>query len=171
MDDSGSALDASMTVDATNVADASCSNVDASYDDVGTADSASCAIVLASQYDQSCTVDSDCVPVGQVSSCPAGACDGCWEATVNRCAAPQYMTALARAFASLPPGSVCNCPAEIVGEAVCRAGKCQLWNGPGDTAPACANAGGQCMLSAGVRCARNGPPNSCAYSDEVCCLQ
>jgi len=171
MDDSGSALDASVTVDATSVADASCGNADMSPGDADTTDSASCSIVLASQYDQSCTVDSDCVPVGEVGSCPASACDGCWSAAINHCAAPQYMSALARVFASLPPGSACNCPAEGSPGAICRAGKCQLPSFVADdTLPACADAGGQCALSAGITCNRMGPPDSCAYSDEVCCL-
>jgi hypothetical protein len=171
MDDSGSALDASVTVDATGVAEASCGDA-AARGDAGATDSASCAVVLASQYDQSCAVDSDCVPVGEVGSCPASACDGCWGAAVNRCAASQYVTAFARAIASSPPGSSCNCPAEGPPGAICRAGKCQLgYSEPEDTLPACANAGGRCVLSASVDCTRMGPADSCAYSDEVCCLR
>src|SRR5215471_1834599 len=47
----------------------------ASSDGGGTSQSGDCHPVLASDYDQSCTVDADCVPVGQISSCPARACD------------------------------------------------------------------------------------------------
>jgi hypothetical protein len=39
-----------------------------------------------------------------------------------------------------------------------------------DTLSACTNLGGKCMYSANTTCNGMGPPGSCAYSDEVCCL-
>jgi hypothetical protein len=82
----------------------------------------------------------------------------------------QYTSALSAALASAPSGSGCNCPCE--GGAICRAGKCQAaFCAPprSDTLPACADAGGACMYSANSVCAAMGPPDACAYSDEVCC--
>ena len=135
---------------------------------------APCSPVLASDYDQSCTVDTDCVAVGEVSSCPAFACDGCTTEAINKSVMAQYMTAFAQAFTSKAPGTGCGCPCES--GAVCRGGKCQAaFCGPptADTLPACANAGdagGMCLYSANATCSGMGPPDACAYSDEFCCL-
>lgn len=131
-----------------------------------------CAVVLASDYDQSCAVDSDCVAVGEVASCPAEACDSCTTAAVNKSAAATYTTAFQRALASAPTGPACGCPCES--GAVCRGGTCQAaYCAPpsSDTGPACADAGGICMYSANTTCNGEGPPDACAYSDEVCCLR
>jgi hypothetical protein len=144
---------------------------DASPGDAGTTGASTCSVVLASQYDQSCTVDSDCVAVGEVPSCPATACDGCTTAAVNKSAAAKYAAAFAQAFASSAPGTFCGCPCES--GAVCRAGQCQAAYcepPPADTLAACADAGGQCEYSANTTCPGVGPPQSCAYSDEFCCL-
>lgn len=132
-----------------------------------------CSIVLASDYDQSCVVDSDCVAVGQAPQCPATACDGCTTEGINRSAMAQYMTAFARAQASSPMGpfDVCGCPCES--GAVCHSSKCQAAfcePPPPDTLPACADAGGRCAYSANTTCNGAGPPDACAYSDEFCCL-
>jgi hypothetical protein len=130
-----------------------------------------CSPVLASDYDQSCTVDTDCVAVGEISSCPASGCDGCTTEAVNKSVMAQYTAAFAQAFASGPSGPGCNCPCES--GAVCRGGKCQAaFCGPPltDTLSACADAGGQCAYSANTTCSGMGPPDACAYSDEFCCL-
>jgi hypothetical protein len=62
-----------------------------------------CTPVLAADYDQSCVVDSDCVAVGQVPSCPVNACDGCTTEAVNKSAATQYMTAFTQLCRASPP--------------------------------------------------------------------
>ena len=138
----------------------------------GTPKPASCNVVLASDYDQSCVVDTDCVGVGEVPMCPATACDGCLTQAINKSAMAQYMIALSQAFASESPGEACGCPCEGIG-ALCRGGKCQAaFCGPplADTLPACANAGGACAYKANTTCNGIGLPDACAYSDEVCCL-
>jgi len=82
-----------------------------------------CSIVLASDYDQSCTVDTDCVSVGQVPVCPALACYAdCTMWTISKSAAAQYMTALSRASASVA-GESCGC-ANYNPYPCCRGGTC-----------------------------------------------
>jgi hypothetical protein len=150
------------------VADSAAASVPDAAED---ADGGACIPVLASSYDQSCTVDSDCVAVGEVPSCPAAACDGCTTQAVNRGATTEYRAALARAFASAPAGTVCGCPCES--GAVCRAGQCQAaFCGPpsGDTLSACRDSGGTCAYTANTTCGTLGPPDACAYDDELCCV-
>jgi hypothetical protein len=133
-------------------------------------DGSSCSPVLASDYDQSCTVDSDCVAVGEEPQCPASGCE-CPSAAVNKGVATQYQAALSRASTIRLPVSGCSCACESA--ALCRGGKCQasLCSPPlTDTLAACANLGGQCTYSANTTCGGMGPPGSCAYSDEFCCL-
>ncbi|MDP9002417.1 MAG: hypothetical protein M3O46_20180 [Myxococcota bacterium] len=134
-------------------------------------DAGPCSIVLASDYDQSCVVDTDCVAVGQVASCPAFACDGCTTEAINKLAEPQYQAAFSRAFASRSAGSGCGCPCES--GALCRGGKCQAafcGPPPADTLPVCTDAGGRCAFKSNTTCNGMGPPDACAYSDEFCCL-
>jgi hypothetical protein len=128
-----------------------------------------CEIVLASDYDQSCTYDSDCTAVGQVSACPAGECDSCPSEAVNNSAAVAYKSALSSALSSAS-GETCECPCD--GLAVCRAGKCQVAcvPPPSDTLAACSSVGGICGYSMNTLCSKSGPSNACAYSDEICCL-
>lgn len=169
-DDSASTLDTSGTADAANLVDASCGNADAPCGDADAPDSASCAIVMASQYDQSCKVDSDCVAVGEVPSCPASACDSCTLDAINQSASERYAATFQQAFASRAPGSLCGCPCE--GGAVCSYGKCQAvacGGTPGESPVACLILGGRCV-SAGTTCRRVGPPDKCPSSDEVCCI-
>lgn len=132
---------------------------------------AACSVVLASNYDESCTVDTDCVGVGQVSSCPAAACDYCEVWAINKAAMARYQKVFSQAIASMPAGSFCGCP--CIGVAICRAGKCQqgyCGPDPSDTLPGCASAGGQCAYTANATCDGMGPRDACAYSDEFCCL-
>ncbi len=133
-------------------------------------DATPCTPVVAADYDQSCTVDSDCVAVGEVARCPASGCDSCATEAVSKSAAANYQAALSAAFASRSGGG-CNCPCES--GAICRAGKCQAafcGPDPNDTLPACANAGGWCAYSANTTCPGMGPSSWCAFSDEFCCL-
>jgi hypothetical protein len=127
-----------------------------------------CTVVLPSDYDQSCAVDSDCIAVGQLGQCPASACDGCLTEAINKSVWSRYETALHQAFATDPPVGICNCPSMVV--TCCRHGTCQ---GVGcfsraDTLPACADAGGTCVPVAS--CGHPGPQGGCAYSDEMCCV-
>src|ERR1019366_5003103 len=164
-------------VDASSTSGEGGRNMDAgsSSDAAPNVDAPPCSPVLASDYDQSCTVDTDCVEVGEVAECPATACDECTTEAINKNAMAQYMTALSPAFASEPAGEDCNCNCE--GTAVCRGGKCQEgYCAPpsADTLPACADAGdagGVCVYSTNTGCSRMGPPDACAYSDEMCCLR
>jgi hypothetical protein len=115
---------------------------DASQGGVGPEDAAqssgdACSVVLASDYDQSCAVDTDCVAVGQVSACPPGPGDRCAEWSVSRTALPQYMTALSSALNSVPTGTTCL----------------------GEISPCCLQ--GQCTMSS---CSES-PPNPPAGTD------
>jgi hypothetical protein len=87
------------------------------------ADAIACSPVVAADYDQSCTVDSDCVAVGEVAQCPASACDECRTGAVSKSAAAKYQVDLSAAFASHPGGSDCSCA--CASGAICQAGKCQ----------------------------------------------
>ena len=131
-----------------------------------------CHVVLASDYDQSCVADSDCFAVDQVTSCPASVCMGCGPtAAINKSALASYQPTLSSSLASASGGE-CACPSGC-DVAVCRNGTCQDGcSAPAaDTLPACANAGGTCQLAeGGLSCPKSGPPDACAYSDEVCCV-
>jgi hypothetical protein len=140
--------------------------------DGGGAGSASCTVVLAADYDQSCVLDADCVSVGQVPKCPVTDCSGCYLVAINKSEMARYMTAFSRAVVGESPGPICHCPCES-GVAICRAGQCQAAScGPprADTLAACVNAGGLCAYRANTTCNGTGPADGCAYSDEICCL-
>jgi hypothetical protein len=143
--------------------------------DAGAPDSAAladgCTVVPASRYDQSCSTDSDCVMVGEVTACPATRCSFCASASINRNALAQFQADIADDMASVPARETCSCPP--VGLPCCRSGHCQQ-NGcsfpASDTLGACADAGGVCT-GAFYGCAfQQGPAHSCAYADEVCCV-
>jgi len=90
----------------------------------GGADGATCTLVTTSSYDRSCTVDANCVNVGQVLSCPATECAFCQTGTISTGAAAQYMADFSAATASVPrDGNGCNCPSE--GRPCCRSGACE----------------------------------------------
>jgi hypothetical protein len=87
------------------------------------ADAGACTPVLASDYDQSCDADTDCVGVGEVPSCPALACYvGCTMWTINKSVLGQYMTTLSRASAAVA-GESCSCPSYNPNPC-CRGGMC-----------------------------------------------
>jgi hypothetical protein len=128
-------------------------------------------VIQASNYDQSCTTDSDCVAVGEGSFCYPGA-GRCPSAAIRKSALSQYQADVSKtwAVACIAIGSCTN----SVGPC-CRAGTCRMNEGcvasPADTLPACADAGGSCgafVIGCGGKGA--GPPDSCAYPDEMCCL-
>jgi hypothetical protein len=148
------------------------SSADARTDTTTEVDVAVCSPVLASDYDQSCVADTDCVTVGQVTQCPAVPCDACPLWAINAVEATQYQAAFTRAIASEPAGEGCACP--CAGIAICRNGKCkQGYCIPdrADTLAACADAGGRCSYAANTTCSALGPPSSCAFADETCCLR
>jgi hypothetical protein len=92
-------------------------------DEDGSAGDTSC-LVKASSYDQSCTLDTDCMEVGQVLVCPVNECANCLTGTININAAGQYTTAFSSVTAALPRNApTCPCPNE--GRPCCRAGMCQ----------------------------------------------
>ena len=126
-----------------------------------------CAI-SASNYDQSCAVDSDCTMITSGDYCSKICL--CGGSAINVGAVAQFDAD----FAKTPIGSgaldplECFCPLE--GPACCRAGACTTsCSSRSDTLPACADAGGTCMAS-NVACGQSGPPNACAYADETCCI-
>lgn len=127
--DAGSApsvpgAEASATRDA---APASSARPDASSvapEDGGSAVDATSCLVQASDYDQTCTVDTDCVNVGEVLMCPADECSFCRMETISTRAAAQYTTAFSRATAAIPADApTCGCPDE--GRPCCLARRCQ----------------------------------------------
>lgn len=131
-----------------------------------------CTIILASDYDQSCVADEDCVSVGQQPECPIADCRGCTAGGINKSVMTEYMTALSKAIMREPTNAICNCPCET-DFALCRGGKCQAAGcgpPPLDTLPACANAGGLCAYRANTTCGGASTLDGCAYSDEMCCL-
>jgi hypothetical protein len=134
------------------------------------ADAASCIIVVAAAYDQSCSLDTDCIAVPQKLACPSSCWNCLFSEAINRSAFPQYQTALMRVFASEP--LPCNCLDEPL-VACCRSGSCQtVCSTPADVLPACAEVHGACLYNDSFNpptCDWAGPPNSCAYSDEICC--
>jgi hypothetical protein len=133
--------------------------------DTANTDGGSC-MILASNYDQSCTDDGDCLPIETGNVCVAAGCE-CVGA-INLAALSQYKADIAK-FGN----PACNpCPSQP--ELCCRQGTCQLGgcSSPADILPACAGAGGTCFFggSGGFLCNQLGPSNSCAYTDETCCV-
>jgi hypothetical protein len=80
--------------------------------------------VLSSQYDQSCSRDSDCLAVNETVSCPATTCAFCETGVINKQAEGSYMKAFSAATAGVDlDAGRCNCPNS--GEPCCRMGLCQ----------------------------------------------
>jgi hypothetical protein len=136
------------------------------------ADAASC-MISASNYDQSCTADTDCEMVSSGDYCSLICL--CGGSAINKGASAQF--ALDVSESPLGSGALgpvaCSCPVEV--DPCCRGGKCEVNSAclasPEDTLPACADAGGTCVAEEITPCSTvAGPPNSCAYADETCCL-
>jgi hypothetical protein len=149
----------------------SVSLADAGADAPVDVDSGAC-VILASNYDQSCSVDSDCAMVSSGNYCVGGCF--CGGSAINVGASARFAADVARAQVGVPPGPGCGCGAEF--GPCCIAGKCQAGYAaclapPSDTLAACADAGGTCARFIEECGARGlGPSNSCAYPDEMCCL-
>lgn len=118
-DDASATADAAAAFDATATHDAPA----AAPKDGSAADATSC-LVLASDYDQTCAADTDCVNVGEALTCPANNCSFCRIETVSMRASAQYRAAFSRAIAAIPADAdMCSCPDE--GRPCCVRGKCQ----------------------------------------------
>ncbi len=123
--------------------------------------------ILASNYDQSCTTDTDCMAIGEGNACSlVGPCPS---AAINKGAYSQYQSDVAQT----PCYGLSGCPSGS--GPCCRHGTCGLnaaCYSAADTLPACADAGGTCQpFVSGCGSMGAGPPDACAYSDETCCLQ
>ncbi len=122
--------------------------------------------VQASNYDESCTTDMDCVAIGEGNACSL--ISPCANAAINKGALVRYQSDIAQT----PCFALAGCPAQF--GPCCRHGSCQMNTcySAADTLPACADAGGACapfVTQCGSKGA--GPSDSCAYPDETCCLQ
>jgi len=129
-------------------------------------------VIAATSYDQSCVTDSDCalVAVGDFChprpSCPSG--------VISQSALPKYQSDVSQTYAP-QCSEISSCP---LNWACCRNGRCVMDScfSPDDTLPECADAGGSCMVTSTVGTSAScpgpnvGPPDSCAYPDETCCL-
>jgi hypothetical protein len=135
-------------------------------------------MISASNYDQSCTVDTDCVEVSSSDYCSTTDCQ-CGGSAINVGALAQFKADVSKTpiGSGALMGKVCGCG--IAFGPCCRHGVCQGGFGqgefgdcssPADALPVCADAGGTCVLSAFAICGTAGPPGSCAYSDETCCV-
>jgi hypothetical protein len=128
-------------------------------------------IINASDFDQSCIQDTDCVEVTSGDYCVLRCL--CGLDTINQAALVQFNEAVGNTpLGSGRLGTAPGCPCVVLPGPCCRHGTCTYdCESTDDTLPACADAGGTCALVfPGGSCFKNGPPNSCAYSDEKCCL-
>src|SRR5580698_9230225 len=114
--------------------------------------------ILATNYDQSCTADSDCVAEGFGDPCTE--CLNCASGAINEKSVPQYGTDVAKA----PRGAICFCAFGPAGPC-CVDGICQVGRECSNAVPtdaaadrgvdgpaACVAAGGHCMVG-GSTCA------------------
>lgn len=142
--------------------------------DSGVLANGGCAMIQASNYDQSCTVDSDCLSVWSGTSCAPGVCE-CPNSVIGVSARGQYLADTSAIVPDSKMLSLCNCAA--VPPPCCRQGTCQYYidcSSGADALAACTNAGGECeyapALLLGNESYDAGPPNSCAYTDEMCVI-
>jgi hypothetical protein len=135
---------------------------------------ASVQLIKASNYDQSCQTDSDCIAVAEGNFCRPGALD-CPSATISKSASAQYWADVEKTNAAICLAPISGCLGGA-GLPCCRHGACILDCGASaDTLAACAGAGGSCVYGTGLNACGSlddvGPPDSCAYSDETCCVR
>jgi hypothetical protein len=123
--------------------------------------------IQASDYDQTCATDMDCVAIAEGNACSI--ISPCPTAAINKGALARYQSDIVQT----PCFELSGCLSG--GDPCCRRGSCQMntaCSSAADTLPACAEAGGACdtfLAQCGSKGA--GPPDACAYSDEICCLQ
>jgi len=77
-------------------------------------------LIQASNYDQSCTTNSDCIAVGEGNACYVCEIE-CTSAAINKSAESQYKADVAKTPAA-EGGALCGCPAEF--GPCCRGGTC-----------------------------------------------
>jgi hypothetical protein len=78
--------------------------------------------ISASNYDQTCRVDSDCVAVGEGNACYPCVLE-CRTATINLDSLGQYQSDVAKTIGGHEQAK-CNCPNEVVPR--CQNGKCRM---------------------------------------------
>jgi hypothetical protein len=162
---SGTATGTSATVSAVD-ASTSMSSSDASSP-IGAFDAAACTI-LASNYDQSCTVDTDCVRVAAGDYCGDEClCGG--ESTINVGALAQFNADVAKtpigSGAVEGVGADCGCPTEIDNAPCCQGGQCVVGRCPEtvDAAPANDDAPSGNELNYTVLCVADAGPLDAGY--------
>jgi hypothetical protein len=84
---------------------------------------ASDTVIHARDYDQSCTVAADCVPIVEGSACAE--CP-CWNAAINASQLPAEVEAAEGASASCPSEPMVWCGACSEAYAICQGGRCAL---------------------------------------------
>lgn len=160
----GSSLGCASTAAGSVEADASNGGDGSNHADV---DAGAC-MISASNYDQSCTADTDCEGVTSRDYCVAGCL--CGGSAINAGALAQFNADVSKTPLGSGALGGAACPCAPTPGPCCRAGQCTATCLlPTDTLPACADAGGTCLLSVNAICRDGGPPDACAYSDEVCC--
>jgi hypothetical protein len=102
--------------------------MDAGLDEAATIDAmeVNCP-VLATGYDQTCTTNDDCLPVGQVVVCPPYLCAYCETGLINRRVQAEYMAAFNKAMEGFSTASfvnMCNCPPGVL--PCCYQGRCSV---------------------------------------------
>jgi hypothetical protein len=136
---------------------------------------ANAQLIKASNYDQSCQTDSDCVAVAEGNFCRPGAAD-CPSASISKSASAQYWADVGKTHAAVCEAPISGCLGGA-GAPCCRHGACSIdCVAPSDGLAGCASAGGWCVYgSTGLNPCGSldevGPPDSCAYSDQTCCVR
>lgn len=157
--------------------------------EVSSVDASACTIVNVVGYDNSCQSDTDCLAVGQISSCPVTdetvCADTCLTGTVSATAFDTYMTAYRAAVVGGTTNVGCACPAAAY--TCCLAGTCQFPCNPNHRLAACVDAGGTCVgpfggpnnASGATKPTEGGSPfclgateipDACVVANEVCCV-
>jgi hypothetical protein len=129
-------------------------------------------MISAASYDQSCIVDTDCQEVTSTNYCAASCL--CGGSAINIGAASQFNADISETPLGSGALGPVGCPCAQTPGPCCRSGTCTTTCfSASDTLPSCADAGGTCLVSrpGSVTCTNDGPPDACAYSDEVCCVQ
>jgi hypothetical protein len=80
-----------------------------------------CGTIMASDYDQSCATDADCVAEPEGDFCGVNTCTNCRNAVVSVKAQMQYESDLA---SKISTPSICPCPSGPT--AVCNNGRCAI---------------------------------------------
>ncbi len=124
-------------------------------------------LIQASNYDQSCTTNSDCIAVGEGNACYP--CEiACPSAAINASAKGKYLSDVAKTSAGDLTGVDCGCPAAF--NPCCRGGTCyadfQCQNPTPVGDEACAAAGGVCVSGG---CSKPGL-QACGKAGMFCCL-